>query len=128
MRGDGSVHLGTRGQRGGCRHCSTGVMRVGRSKLHVGIVVASQWEVDAELRIERCETVEAAVLFHASHTGSHIERDPQLMSRDASHNNAVTSLGFHHMWSAGTGTSFAPTHADLLFRRAVSRGDCDLTV
>src|SRR5215471_5212267 len=126
--GDGSVHLGTCSQHGGCRQCGAGVMNFVRSQLHVRIVAAAQWKVDAELGIERRECVQAAVLFHASHAGSHIKRDPQLMSRDASHNNAATSLGFHWMRSACTGTFFTLAYAGLLLRRTVSRSYCDLTV
>jgi hypothetical protein len=114
-RGKGSVQLGTRGQHAGCQHGGAGVMQFGRSQLHVGIVAASQWKVDAELRIEQCKHVQAAVLFLASHARSHIERDPQLMARDASHNSAATSLGFHRMRSTCAGTFFALAHTGLLF-------------
>ena len=126
--GNGRVELGTRTRQGGCRQGDAGVTQFGRSQLHVGIVAASQWKVDAELRIEQREHVQAAVLFHASHAGSHINRDPQLMSREASHNHAATCLGFHRMRSACTETFFALAHADLLFRRTVSRSNCDPTV
>src|SRR5262245_56057702 len=53
---------------------SAGVMQLRQSQLHVWVVATPKRKVDAELRIELCELVQANKLIHPSCTRSDIER------------------------------------------------------
>ena len=55
-------------------------MQLRQSQLHVWVVTAPKRKVNAELRVELCELVQANKLIHPSCTGSDIERYAQLMS------------------------------------------------
>ena len=55
-------------------------MQLRQSQLHVWVVAAPKRKVNAELRVELCELVQANKLIHPSCTRSNIERYPQLMS------------------------------------------------
>src|SRR5262245_51638615 len=59
---------------------SAGPTQLRQSRLQVWVVAAPKREVDAELRIELCELVQANKLIHPSCTRSDIERHSQLMS------------------------------------------------
>ena len=55
-------------------------MQLRQTQLHVWVVAAPKRKVNAELRIEPCELVQASKLIHPSCTRSDIERYSQLMS------------------------------------------------
>jgi len=100
-------------------------MQLRKSQLHVWVVTAPKRKVNAELRVELCELVEANKLIHPSCTRSDIERYPQLMSRDTAHDHVATIFPLDLVRPARARSFFPDAYAYLLLRGTMRRSDCD---
>src|SRR5205814_2624001 len=92
---------------------------------HVGVITFPEWEANAELWVELGKLLQAGELIFASCAGPHVQRDTQLVMRDASHHDPLALLGLFHMRSAGTGPLLTDAYTRLLFCRAVCGRDRD---